>query len=70
MYGLHTRSLELSKKTKREFLDFTDDQDEAIEICETYWSQGEKNVTFAPVRQMLNPPETIHKFVILRITHD
>lgn len=53
---------------RKEFLDFCDKEQEAIDKVEVYWAQGDKNVTFARVSQMIDPPETVHKFVVLRVT--
>ena len=65
MYGLPIRSLRSLIKT--EFLYFTDDEQEAVEMMGTYLAEGEKNVTYGRVKSMLNPPETDKKFVVLKV---
>lgn len=57
-----------NKKIKKEFLEFVDTEQEAIDKVELYWAQGEKNVTFAKVSHMIDPPNTVHKYVVIRIT--
>lgn len=70
MSGLLIRSLRsLSDISyKREILHYTDDEQEAFDLAAPYWIAGAKNVTVAKVSQMLNPPRTAYKYVVLRIT--
>jgi hypothetical protein len=69
MCGLHIRSLELSNKgIKREFLYYTNDLQDAVEEAGVRQAKGDKNVTFATVKQMKEPPETDMKYVVLRVT--
>lgn len=58
----------MSEGYKREFLYHTDDEQDAFDEAAKYWVRGEKNITVARVNQMKNPPNTVHKFVVIRIT--
>lgn len=58
----------MTKQIKKEFLDYADEESEAFEKAELFWAQGDKNITVAKVNQMIDPPKTVHKYVILRVT--
>lgn len=58
----------MNKAIKKEFLYFTDDEDLAFDEARKYWAQGEENVTVATVNKMLDPPNVLEKFVVLRVT--